>query len=57
MTEIDPKAVRDMIPFAVMLGIEILQADADQVVGTLAYAPELATTGGSDERRRADVAR
>jgi uncharacterized protein (TIGR00369 family) len=46
MTEIDPKAVRDMIPFAVMLGIEILQADADQVVGTLAYAPELATTGG-----------
>jgi uncharacterized protein (TIGR00369 family) len=37
--------LRDMMPFAVRLGIEIGDATAERVTGRLAWAPHLCTTG------------
>lgn len=36
-----------MIPFAVSLGIELVSASAEEVVGRLAWREELCTTGGA----------
>ena len=46
MDESDPSALRDLLPFAVTLGIELLEASPDLVRGRLAWAPEHTTTGG-----------
>jgi uncharacterized protein (TIGR00369 family) len=46
VNEIDLTALRDMLPFARQLGLELLEASADVVRAQLAYAPELCTTGG-----------
>jgi uncharacterized protein (TIGR00369 family) len=35
------------MPFAVTLGVNIQTATAEEVVGTLAWAPELCTAGGA----------
>ena len=40
----DPTAIRDMMPFAVELGIELTQADPDCVRGRLEWAAKLTTT-------------
>jgi uncharacterized protein (TIGR00369 family) len=37
--------LRDLMPFAVSLGIEIEDATAERVTGRLAWAPHLCTTG------------
>src|ERR1700733_5861332 len=36
-----------MIPFATTLGMELVSASADEVVGRLAWREELCTTGGA----------
>jgi uncharacterized protein (TIGR00369 family) len=41
----DPTALRDLLPFAITLGIELLEADPDEVRGQLAWSPERTTTG------------
>jgi uncharacterized protein (TIGR00369 family) len=46
MTDLDLTALRDMLPFAKQLGLELTEASADVVRAELAYAPELCTTGG-----------
>lgn len=38
--------LRDMMPLAVKLGIEIEEADADGVIGHLAWSEDLCTAGG-----------
>jgi uncharacterized protein (TIGR00369 family) len=38
--------LRDMMPLAVKLGIEIERADAEGVIGRLSWSPDLCTTGG-----------
>ena len=38
--------LRDMMPLAVKLGIEIEEAERERVVGRLAWSPDLCTTGG-----------
>src|SRR5947209_3180131 len=42
----DPSALRDLLPFAVTLGIELLEAGPDGVRGRLEWAAEHTTTGG-----------
>jgi uncharacterized protein (TIGR00369 family) len=41
----DPQSLRDLMPFAVLLDIELVEATADVVVGRIAWAPERCTTG------------
>lgn len=41
---LDPTAIRDMVPFAVELGIELLEADPELVRGRLPWTPERTTT-------------
>jgi uncharacterized protein (TIGR00369 family) len=36
----------DAVPFAVSLGVELVSADADEVIGRLQWAPERCTAGG-----------
>lgn len=36
----------DMMPFAKLMGVEISEASADRIVGTLTVRPELCTAGG-----------
>lgn len=43
--ELDLTAMRDMVPFAVTLGIELLEAGPELVRARLKWAPELCTTG------------
>ncbi len=38
--------LRDAMPFAKLLGIELLEASPEVVRGRLAWAPELCTSGG-----------
>jgi len=38
--------LRDAMPFAAQLGIELLEASPEVVRGRLAWAPELCTSGG-----------
>ena len=40
----DPNAIRDLMPFAVALGIELFEADRECVRGRLAWTPERTTT-------------
>lgn len=42
-TTIDPTAIRDMIPFAAELGIELLEADPELVRGRLRWTHERTT--------------
>jgi uncharacterized protein (TIGR00369 family) len=46
MAEFDLTTLRDMLPFAEHLGLELTEATPDVVRAELAYAPELCTTGG-----------
>jgi uncharacterized protein (TIGR00369 family) len=41
-----PRQIRDLMPFARELGIELLEASADNVRGRLEWTPERCTTGG-----------
>lgn len=41
----DPSELRDLMPFAAQLGIELLEASAERVVGRLAWSPGLTTAG------------
>jgi uncharacterized protein (TIGR00369 family) len=41
-----PDQLRDLMPFAALIGIEIEEATADVVRGRLPYAPGRCTTGG-----------
>ena len=45
MAQPDPTAIRDLVPFAVELGIELLEADPTRVRGRLEWAQERTTTG------------
>jgi uncharacterized protein (TIGR00369 family) len=45
--QITPAQLRDAIPLAVALGIELLEANPELVRGRLAWAPERCTAGGS----------
>ena len=42
----DPTQLRDTMPFAARLGIEIDHATAERVTGRLAWSPDLCTAGG-----------
>lgn len=41
-----PDELRDLMPFAAKLGIEIEEASAERVVGLLPWSADLCTTGG-----------
>lgn len=41
-----PAQLREVMPFAQLIGIELLQASPELVRGTLAWAPERCTAGG-----------
>ena len=40
-----PEQLRDVMPFAVLIGIELLEAGPELVRGRLAFAPERCTAG------------
>jgi 1,4-dihydroxy-2-naphthoyl-CoA hydrolase len=42
----DPAVIRDLMPFAVLIGVELLDARPDLVRGRLAYSDERCTAGG-----------
>lgn len=42
----DPSAVVSAMPFAAVVGVEVQSAGADEVVGSLDWAPERCTAGG-----------
>ncbi|MGH2663226.1 MAG: PaaI family thioesterase [Actinomycetota bacterium] len=42
----DPQAIAEMVPFAGVVGMEILSASAEEVRGRLAWSPERCTTAG-----------
>jgi uncharacterized protein (TIGR00369 family) len=44
VAEPDPNAIRDLMPFAVALGIELLEVHPDRVRGRLEWTPERTTT-------------
>ncbi len=41
-----PAQIRDLMPFAALIGIELEEASRGLVCGTLAWAPELCSTAG-----------
>jgi 1,4-dihydroxy-2-naphthoyl-CoA hydrolase len=41
-----PTQIRDLMPFAALIGIELLEAGPKLVRGRLAWSPERCTTGG-----------
>jgi uncharacterized protein (TIGR00369 family) len=41
-----PTEIRDLMPFASLIGVELVQAGPDMVVGRLEWTPERCTTGG-----------
>ena len=41
------EVLRQMVPFAAHLGIEMLSAEPTEVCGRVAHAPELCTSGGA----------
>jgi uncharacterized protein (TIGR00369 family) len=45
-TPMADQSLVELMPFSAGLGIELLAAGPDQVVGRLAWAPERCTTGG-----------
>jgi 1,4-dihydroxy-2-naphthoyl-CoA hydrolase len=44
MEQPDPQAIRDLVPFAATVGIELLELEPDCVRGRLEWAPERTTT-------------
>jgi 1,4-dihydroxy-2-naphthoyl-CoA hydrolase len=42
----DPSALAELLPFAGLLGMEVVSAEAEEVRGTLAWSAERCTTGG-----------
>jgi uncharacterized protein (TIGR00369 family) len=44
VAEPDPNAIRDLMPFAVALGIDLVEVDPDRVRGRLEWTPERTTT-------------
>lgn len=44
MAQRDPTAIRDLMPFAVALGIELIEVDPECVRGRLEWTPERTTT-------------
>lgn len=42
----DPRALQDLVPMASTLGIEVVEAEPELVVATMAWAPERCTAGG-----------
>jgi 1,4-dihydroxy-2-naphthoyl-CoA hydrolase len=42
----DPNQIRDLMPFSVLVGVDLLEAGPDLVRGRLAWSPERCTTGG-----------
>ena len=42
----DLAAFRDLLPFAALIGVELLQADAELVRARMEWAPERCTAGG-----------
>jgi len=46
MSAVEPASLRDLMPLAVLLGIELLEASADLVRGRMDWAPERCTAGG-----------
>lgn len=45
MSSPTPQQIRDLIPFAALIGVELLQTTPERVRGQLAYSPERCTTG------------
>jgi 1,4-dihydroxy-2-naphthoyl-CoA hydrolase len=41
-----PEQIRDTMPFAALIGIELLETRAELVRGRLAWTPEMCTAGG-----------
>ncbi len=41
-----PEQIRDVMPFAVLLGLDLLEASPEVVRGRLAWSPERCTAGG-----------
>jgi 1,4-dihydroxy-2-naphthoyl-CoA hydrolase len=41
-----PAQLRDLMPFAALIGVELTEATSELVRGTLAFAPERCTAGG-----------
>jgi uncharacterized protein (TIGR00369 family) len=41
-----PEQFRDSMPFFALIGVELLEASTELVVGTLQFAPERCTAGG-----------
>ena len=41
-----PAQIRDSMPFAALVGVELLQAGPELVRGRMAWAPERCTAGG-----------
>lgn len=41
-----PQQIRDTMPFARLIGVELLEADKERVRGRLQWTPELCTAGG-----------
>ncbi len=41
-----PRQIRDTMPFAVLFGVELLEAGPELVRGRLQWAPERCTAGG-----------
>jgi uncharacterized protein (TIGR00369 family) len=41
-----PEQIRDVMPFAALVGVELVEASADVVRGRLEWAPERCTGGG-----------
>jgi uncharacterized protein (TIGR00369 family) len=47
MAEIpSPAQIRDLMPFAALIGVELLEAGPELVRGYMAWSPERCTTGG-----------
>jgi uncharacterized protein (TIGR00369 family) len=46
MASPDPSAINDLIPFAAVLGIELLDAGPELVRGRIGWTPERCTAGG-----------
>jgi uncharacterized protein (TIGR00369 family) len=42
--ELDTDSLRQLVPFAAVLGIELASADKDEVVGHIQWKPELCTS-------------
>lgn len=42
----DPNQIRDLMPFSVLVGVDLLEAGPDLVRGRLEWSPERCTTGG-----------